>query len=112
MTPQMITPVELARETGWSERRLRELARKLGACRIVGNRMLLTQSDVDAILEASRPCPSHSTSEAKSGTTGVRLPGGSYAELQALLTKRKQSASQRTSKTDNGKVISMARARS
>lgn len=55
--PEMITPEQLAEPTGWSARNLRELARKIGACRIVGNRMLLTKEDIAAILEASRPKP-------------------------------------------------------
>lgn len=55
--PEMITPEQFAEHTGWSARNLRELARKIGACRIVGNRMLLTKEDIDAILEASRPKP-------------------------------------------------------
>jgi hypothetical protein len=37
----LITPEELAEKTGWSPRRVREVARGLGACRIMGNRMVL-----------------------------------------------------------------------
>jgi hypothetical protein len=55
--PEMITPEQLAEHTGWSARNLRELTRKIGACRIVGNRMLLTKEDIEAILEGSRPKP-------------------------------------------------------
>jgi hypothetical protein len=88
-----ITPEELAERAGWSARKVRETARGLGACRIMGNRMILTPADVDAILEASRPCPSNSTVEAKSGTIGVRLPGGDFEELQELLTGSPRSVS-------------------
>lgn len=110
--PQFTTPEELAGQAGWSERKLREIARKIGACRIVGNRMVLTQTDVDAILEATRPCPSKSTVEAKSGTTEARLPSGDYEALQELLTATKRSPSQSNSKRSSGEVISMGRRRS
>ena len=53
--PTFVTPEALAESTGWSPRRVRELARTLGACRILGNRMVLAPEDVRAILEASRP---------------------------------------------------------
>ena len=107
-----ITPEELAERAGWSARRIRETARGLGACRIMGNRMVLTPEDVDAILEASRPCPSKSTVEAKSGTTVAPLPKGDYAALQALLTERKRSDLPQNKKPRRGEVISMARRRS
>jgi hypothetical protein len=55
--PEVISPAELAKRLGWSERRIRTLARELGACRILGNRMALTKEDVDVILEATRPAP-------------------------------------------------------
>lgn len=55
--PKAITPEEFAKHYGWSPRKVREIARDIGACRIVGNRMLLLQQDVDAILEASKPKP-------------------------------------------------------
>lgn len=56
--PAFTTPEDLARSAGWSPRKVREIARGLGACRIIGNRMVLTPEDIAAILEASRPCPS------------------------------------------------------
>ena len=81
--PEMITPEEFAKRTGWSERRLREMARRLGACRIVGNRMLLTQSDVDAILEASKPEPLIPIAQQ------CGLPHlGNYEDLKRLLEAR------------------------
>jgi hypothetical protein len=40
--PEVISPAELAKRLGWSERRIRVLAREVGACRILGNRMALT----------------------------------------------------------------------
>jgi len=55
--PDYLTPEQFAKHFGWSARKVREFARQLGACRIIGNRMLLIQDDIDAILEASRPQP-------------------------------------------------------
>lgn len=54
---------------------MRDKARELGACRILGNRMVFTQSDIELILETTWPCPSKSTSAARRGTTGTRFPG-------------------------------------
>src|SRR4051812_3044085 len=85
--PDFTTPEILAEHLGWSERRVRELARRLGACRILGNRMVLTKRDVDSILEATRPCPSKSISAGKSGTTAARLPDGDYGALVKQRTK-------------------------
>ena len=110
--PEMTTPEDLAHHMGWSERRVRELARKLGACRILGNRMVLTEGDVDAILEASRPCPLKSTNEAVSGITGGQLPSGDYAALRELRTKKERLRSRRKSKNGHGNVVLMARERS
>ena len=48
--PEVTTPDALAKQLGWSERRVRDKARELGACRILGNRMILLPEDVTAIL--------------------------------------------------------------
>lgn len=53
-----VTPEQLAEEIGCSPRHVRKLARGLGACRVFGKTMFLMPDDVQAILEASRPCPS------------------------------------------------------
>src|SRR6476646_4864794 len=82
--PDFTTPEALADHLGWSPRRVREVARRLGACRIIGNRMILLPDDVKAIMEASKPCPSSSTDAAKSGTIAAPLPGGDYEALRAL----------------------------
>lgn len=113
-TPEFMTPEDLAGQTGWSERRLRGIARKIGACRIVGNRMLLTKADVEAIFEASRPCPSSSIAEAKSGTTGgpSLKAGGGYEALLALRKKTERENTSQASKRRSGNVITMDRSRS
>jgi hypothetical protein len=54
--PDGISPKEFADRYDWSERRVRAKARELGACRILGNRMILLPEDVTTILEATR-CP-------------------------------------------------------
>lgn len=53
--PDTISAEDLASQLGWSPRRLKAFARGLGACRIMGNRMALTQSDVAIIILASKP---------------------------------------------------------
>lgn len=59
---EAITPAAVVaklREAGIhiSERALRERARALGACRIVGRAMFLMPSDIEALLEAAKPVP-------------------------------------------------------
>jgi hypothetical protein len=110
--PDFVTPEALAKHLGWSERRVRDLARGLGAYRILGNRMVLTKDDVAAILEATRPCPSKSINEVKSGTTGVPLPVGDYAALRALRTKKLRPGSPPKSKIKHGNIVSMVPRRS
>src|SRR5580765_1507763 len=88
--PEITTPAELAKRMGWSERHVRDLARRLGACRVLGNRMVLLPEDVSAILEATKSCPSKSIDvrEALSGVTGARLPDVDAEDLLAHLTKK------------------------
>ena len=106
------TPEALAADTGWSERRVRKIARELGACRIMGNRMILTADDVTAIMEASKPCPSNSTSAARSGITAAQLPSGDYEALRAQRARKLPSELLPNSKPSTGRVISMDRHRS
>jgi hypothetical protein len=48
-----ISPEDLAKQMpGWSAKHVRRLAKKLGACRVLGNRMALMPEDVQTILEA------------------------------------------------------------
>jgi len=57
---------------------VRDLARRLGACRVLGNRMVLLPEDVSKIMEATR-CQSNSINAARSGTIAGQLPVGDYA---------------------------------
>jgi hypothetical protein len=106
--PDGITPAQFASRYGWSERRVRDKARELGACRILGNRMVLLPDDVQAILEATK-CPSSSTGAVKFGTTAARLPGGTYADLVKQRTKTSRRERPPKSSPTSGNVISMDR---
>ena len=59
MIPDLHYPDELAERLGIAERRVRERARELGTCLIMGNRMAFTEDDVLAIMESFR-CRSRS----------------------------------------------------
>jgi excisionase family DNA binding protein len=93
----IMTPEELAKQMGWSARRVRKLARELGACRILGNRMRLTRDDVDAILEETRPRPLGPSVRLKDivrrGPTD--LPNVTSAELLAMLERDKKPRQRR-----------------
>ncbi|MFQ6186374.1 helix-turn-helix domain-containing protein [Sinorhizobium meliloti] len=78
------TPEEVAHHFGISPRRVRQMARELGACRIFGNRMFLLPADVEAILEASKPKPKPDYH-----------PRGDYAELLRLRARMKKEAAKR-----------------
>jgi hypothetical protein len=111
--PETITPEALADHMGWSERRVRDLARRLGACRILGNRMVLLGEDVAAIMEAAKPCPSRSSSvrEALSGSIGERLPDIDSVDLLAQLTAKPRKELRPRLKTSSGVVVSMEKKR-
>ena len=83
---EAITPDEFAKHYGWSPRAVRSLARDIGACRIVGNRMVLTAADVDAILEAAKPKPR----QLRLTLPPDNIIGGGYP---ALLKLRKHTGS-------------------
>jgi hypothetical protein len=74
--PWVCTPEELAKHFGWSARKVREKIRMIGAYRQLGNAMIMTKEDVDALLEACKPAPSRLTPSA-------RVNGG-YQELLEL----------------------------
>ena len=111
--PETTTPEELARHMGWAPKRVRRLAKRLGACRVLGNRMALMPEDVQAILEATKPCPSKSIDvrEALSGNTVERLPDIDSAALLAHLTKKPRRELRPRLKTSSGNVVSMEKKR-
>lgn len=49
--PQHFTPDEVARKLGWSVQRVRNVARRAGACRILGKTMLFLDCDL-AVMES------------------------------------------------------------
>ncbi len=69
---------------------------------------VLTPKDVDAILEASRPCPLPSTAAATSGTTAVQLPTKATRLYWHVYQGKRLKESQRKKKLPYGKVILMA----
>lgn len=88
--PDAVTPEDLAKRLGFSSRRVRRLARDLGACRILGNRMVLLQQDVNVILEALKP---HARTKPASHTfRSMALPKGDYESLRKLLQEREISS--------------------
>lgn len=109
--PDHITPAELAEHLGASERTIRETARRLGTCRIIGKQMIMLPEDLDAFMEGIKPCPSSCTDAGKSGTTQGPLPEGDFEALQAHLKKPKPRGSRQRSSTKLGSVVSMDRAR-
>jgi hypothetical protein len=111
--PETTTPAALADHMGVSERYVRGLARKLGACRIFGHAMRLTNDDVQAIMEAVKPCPSRSIAvrEALSGSIGERLPEIDSVDLLALLTKKPRKELRPRLKTSSGSVVLMEKRR-
>src|SRR6185437_4159280 len=110
--PDAISPEAFAKQMGWSPKRVRRLAKKLVACRILSNRMSLLPEDVSANLEASK-CPTGSSaaksaaSSAKSGATKGQLPATSYEDRLAQRTRVSRIALHPRSKTDASNVISM-----
>lgn len=69
-----ITPasvVERLQERGihLSERMLREFARKVGACRIIGKAMFFMPEDIEILIAAAKPRPKGATSSSKPGWT-------------------------------------------
>ena len=57
MELESYTPEEIAKKFGWSPRHVRKLAREIGACRLLGNRMVLLEEDVKMLLDATKPVP-------------------------------------------------------
>jgi hypothetical protein len=53
--PSVFTPEQVAAHFGWSPRLLRQKVREIGACRIMGNRMVMTEADIALLLDATRP---------------------------------------------------------
>jgi hypothetical protein len=55
--PELFTPKQVAGRLGCSERTLKEVLRKHGCFRKIGQKMFLTAEDLDHLLEALKPKP-------------------------------------------------------
>src|ERR1017187_5378932 len=110
---ETITPAQLAKQLGWAEKRVRRLAKQLGACSILGNRMVLLPRHVDKIMEATEPCPSKSIEVRAilSGNTVGRLPEIDSVDLLARLTRKPHKELLHRSKISSGSVVLMGRKR-
>jgi AraC-like DNA-binding protein len=104
--PATVTPKALADQLGWSEKRVRRLAKRLGACRILGNRMILLPQDIETLMEATK-CPSSSTAAKPSGTIAEPLMAVSYEDRLAQRTAKSRRNLQPRSKPETGNVVSM-----
>lgn len=101
VVPPHITPAELANRLGVSERRIRAMARQLGACHLFGNKMLLMQEDVDAIIEASKPPPRQTAYKPGNASVALVSGAGTYAELvkrREFDKERRRSKGQRSNR--------------
>lgn len=78
------TPDEIAEKFGWSPRHLRKLAREIGACRLLGNRMVLLEEDVKALLEATKPVPKVTSTKLR-----PNMPVKNYDDLVALRNRKR-----------------------
>lgn len=65
------TVVERMQERGvhLSERTLREFARKVGACRIIGKAMFFMPEDIEVLIAAAKPQPKFSSTPTELGWT-------------------------------------------
>jgi hypothetical protein len=97
--PAIFKPDEVAKHFGWSVRRLREKAREIGACRLLGNKMVMTTSDIEALMEATRPKASRLGSpipspieQRSSNSARLKIPireNDAYEAAMQLATRKK-----------------------
>ncbi|CUW90140.1 hypothetical protein AGR1B_Cc120501 [Agrobacterium fabacearum S56] len=81
----VFTPEEIAEKFGWSPRHVRKLAREIGACRLLGNRMVLLEEDVKALLEATKPVPKVPSTQPR-----PTMPVRNYDDLVSLRNRKRQ----------------------
>jgi hypothetical protein len=109
--PPFVTPEDFAEHFGASARTVRETARRIGACAVIGQRMILLTDHVTRILAEMTPCPSNSPVAPASGTLSELSPDDAFARLLARQTAKPPKGSGRKRKPAPGNVISMGRAR-
>lgn len=95
-----------------SERTLRERARAMGACRVLGNAMILLPEHIDQIFEEPE-CRSKSTLEGTSGGLKDDLLIAVSTSERALerLTKLSRKPQSAASKARPGNVVSLGQTR-
>lgn len=69
----------IVKHLGWSPRELTRKAREIGACRLLGNAMILVQEDIDALMEATKPARKTADAAVKPVSAD-----GSYQDLVRL----------------------------
>ena len=112
-TPEEWCEIFRARRMTLSARSLRDHARRLGACHVLGKgAMLITPAQLDRILE-DRQCHSNRTDEARrsgsaaaSNTTAAQSPATTAAAL-AHLQKQVQGTGSKRSRTPRSAVTSL-----
>lgn len=111
MIVEHVKPAELAKDLGWSEKRLRSLAKRLGACSVLGNRMILLPRHVELIMKAVEPCPSNYTDvrRVESGTIAGPSMDVSYETRLAQRTAKSRRGLQPRQKPQTGNVVLMDR---
>ena len=111
MIVEHVKPAKLAKDLGWSEKRLRSLAKRLGACAVLGNRMILLPRHVDLIMKAVEPCPSSCTDvrRVESGTIAGPSMETSYETRLAQRIEKSRRKLQPRSKPETGNVVLMDR---
>src|SRR5690606_19174598 len=85
-TPEQWVSTLAERGLRVSERTLRERARALGACRILGNAMVILPEHIDRIFEEPEPCRSKSTDAVPPIGIRALLPASESEKVRARLT--------------------------
>lgn len=112
-TPEQVVAAFRARGIEVSERTLRQRARKLGACRILGKTMILLPEHVDLIIAEPDKWLSKSTSEATSigGAATLAMLATTDEEVLEHLTRISRTPKSGLSKRRPGNVLSLAQMR-
>ena len=112
-TPEQVVAAFKAKGIEVSERKLRERARKLGACRILGKTMILLPEHVDLIIAEHDKWPSKNTSEATStgGADDLLTMATTTEEVLEHLTRISRTPRSGLSKRKPGNVLSLAQMR-
>ncbi len=105
--PAFVTPEDVAAHFGASARTIRETARRLGACVIIGKRMVLLPEHVERLVKEATPCPSDLSAGPASGIFPELSPAAAFDAVRARQTKASPSGSKPKRKPTSGHVVSM-----